>query len=422
MKVIFTIVSRNYLGLARVLGESLRRAEPGINFYVFTADAVDAVVKTHYPFPIIEAKSTIIKDENLWNECAFKYNVTEFCTFLKPYAFKYLFTEMGISDAIYLDPDIFVFSSFDEVWNALENKSIVLTPHILSLQEHYGGAVDEVQFLQFGIYNLGFLALNSNLDNMSFLSWWALRLNDHCYSVSTEGYFTDQKWANFIPVFFHDSYYLLNHLGSDVAPWNFHEREIVNTSSGYAVKLRGSLSPEVQKLIFIHFSGLDFKSINLSRLTYKDNGIMYEEDIVNMIRFYKEKLEEFSFNQYFGLGYEHQLFDNGVVIIDFYRRLYGGYLKRENRKVINPFLTSDGTFYSVLKRNGLLSKKAVTQKLGGLNNEQIHGKRWKVEILIRLMKLLLGVDRFMLIMEYLNNNTTPDRLVYLLRGVSDLNK
>ncbi|MVT07441.1 hypothetical protein [Chitinophaga tropicalis] len=418
MKAIFTIVSRNYLGLARVLGESLRIVEPEVHFYVFTADTVDVAVRNEYPFTIIETKDTVIKDPLLWKECAFKYNVTEFCTFLKPYAFEYLFSVLNVADAIYLDPDIFAFSSFSDVWTALETKSIVVTPHIMQLKKEYDGAIEEGQFLNYGIYNLGFLALKRNPEVMTYLTWWALRLNRFCYDSSREGYFTDQKWANFIPVFFNESYFLLNHLGSDVAPWNFHEREIVKTTTGYKVKLRTGNSSE-QDLIFVHFSGLDFKSIDLSNLSYKDAGISYHDDIIQLIRFYKEKLDEFSFNQYFSLGYEHKYFDNGTVIINFYRRLYSGYLKKYGQGWKDPFSTADGSFYNLLKQKGLLSKQNTSNVAAPVLNQQgRQDKKKKIEILFRLLKKVLGFDRFILLMEYLNNNTEPEKLVYLLENDS----
>jgi len=414
MKAIFTIVSRNYLGLARVLGESLKLSEPGVNFYVFTADTVDTEVVKEYPFKVIQTKDDVISDQLLWNECAFKYNVTEFCTFLKPYAFKYLFDVMAIEDAIYLDPDIFVFSSFTEVWNALQAHKIVLTPHIMQLQEQFEGAIGEGQFLNYGIYNLGFLALKRSNEVSVFLNWWGLRLNQFCYDSSREGYFTDQKWANFIPVFFNDSYYLLNHLGSDVAPWNFHEREIVSDNGDYKVKLRNG-GGEKQKLIFVHYSGLDFKSIDLSNLSYKDAGISYHKDIIELIRFYKGKLDEFAFNQYFSLGYEHKYFDNGVTIINFYRRLYSGYLRKYGRGWANPFSTNEDSFYELLRKNGLLSKVIASSAIPTiLNTGERQGKKRKMEYAFRLLKKVLGFDRFILLMEYLNNNTEPEKLVYLL--------
>jgi hypothetical protein len=59
---------------------------------------------------------------------AFKYQLVEFNTALKPTFLKSIFSE-GFDSVIYLDPDIKVFSALSPVLNALSSSDIVLTPH-----------------------------------------------------------------------------------------------------------------------------------------------------------------------------------------------------------------------------------------------------------------------------------------------------
>ena len=84
----FTIVAKNYIGLGQILGESLRRHNPDIDFSIFVSDEFEHQ-PANLPKEIIIAKDVLsgISREQ-WLDMAFKYDLTEFCTAIKPFFFE----------------------------------------------------------------------------------------------------------------------------------------------------------------------------------------------------------------------------------------------------------------------------------------------------------------------------------------------
>ncbi len=84
----FTIVAKNYIGLAQILGQSLQRQNPAIDFRIYVADEMTDGNATLPPNVVIA--KTALKDlsDSQWTDMAFKYDLTEFCTAIKPFCFE----------------------------------------------------------------------------------------------------------------------------------------------------------------------------------------------------------------------------------------------------------------------------------------------------------------------------------------------
>ncbi|MGZ7160610.1 MAG: hypothetical protein ACXVHR_09055, partial [Methanobacterium sp.] len=145
----------------------------------------------------------------------------------------------------------YVMDEFTELYSILNNHSIVVTPHTLAPEDKdHSVAIrgNEIQLLQKGIFNLGFLAIRRDANSECFLSWWTDRLLQYCYDDTPNGLFTDQKWVDLAPCFY--DVFILKHPGYNVAPWNYSKRTIHTAENGdYLV------NSEAVK--FVHFSGLD---------------------------------------------------------------------------------------------------------------------------------------------------------------------
>jgi hypothetical protein len=125
MNAIFTIVAKNYIGLAQVLGQSIRK-HSNVDFFIFVADEWDENNASHLALPanVLFAKKCLNVDDMQWNELAFKYNLVEFCTSIKPKCFQYLFHQKGYRHVVFSDPDVFFFNSPDEIFTQLDSCSI----------------------------------------------------------------------------------------------------------------------------------------------------------------------------------------------------------------------------------------------------------------------------------------------------------
>ena len=136
MNCAFTICAKNYLAQALTLRESFLKHNPSLNFFIFLADKIDGVEDVD---GVVALDKSWIPD---WVNMAFKYDVIEFNTSINPFCFGKLFKE-GYEKVIYLDPDIYVTRPLDYIYECLNNKSVVLTPHYCDIEEHFDGAVSE---------------------------------------------------------------------------------------------------------------------------------------------------------------------------------------------------------------------------------------------------------------------------------------
>lgn len=239
----FTICSKNFTAYARTLYESLTSHHPGAEFYMFLCDGPDPRFDpATLPFKVVPLTSLDIPDVE---GMAQRYNITEFNTAIKPFAFRYLFKVRDAKEVVYLDPDILVTSPLEEVLDALnEGADCVLTPHILNPAE--GAEVSDDKMLLFGIYNLGFLALRQTPRVLQIVEWWGRRLERECIIALEKGLFVDQKWADLFPAYIPNTF-VLRHAGYNVAYWNVPQRSIARRN--------GIWMANDEPLRFAHFSG-----------------------------------------------------------------------------------------------------------------------------------------------------------------------
>ena len=289
----FTICSKNFLAHARTLHKSVNLYYPKSRFFLVLCDRVEGFIEpTEEPFEFI-----YLEELNLPNldEMAERYNITEFNTAVKPFAFLHLMNQYGFNSVVYLDPDLLLVSRMEELDSMLmEGAEAVLTPHILQPAEH--DEVNDASMLLFGIYNLGFLALSNTSSVQNFLSWWGRRLEHHCIIQLDKGIFVDQKWADLLPAFVKDVY-ILHHPGYNVAYWNLPQRRI-------------TLSDDIwlangQPLRFVHFSGSNIDDPNVFSRHSQQVTIDSIGELRYLLDYYREQVFEQGHQFYRKLPYAY---------------------------------------------------------------------------------------------------------------------
>jgi glycosyltransferase involved in cell wall biosynthesis len=245
-----TICAANYLPFAKTLASSFLKFHPKSKFYLLLVDGDVSEI----PFDL-GLEITIIKpsdldlDLEIFMRMAIYYDVTELSTALKPFGLKYLL-DTGSEIAIYLDPDIEVFSELVEIPKHLESANIALTPHSL-----HGFPDDDLRpsardIMASGTFNLGFIAVKNSTQSYEFLAWWNKKLIFDCIADIENNLFTDQRWIDFVPSYFNFS--IIRNYGYNVAYWNLHERKLN--------KVDGVICANEDKLGFFHFSGFNPKT------------------------------------------------------------------------------------------------------------------------------------------------------------------
>ena len=129
---------------------------------------------------------------------------------------------------------------------------------------------NEAIFLNYGVYNLGFLAVRPTSETTKMLKWWSEKLATQCFDQTESGIFVDQLPMTFVPVFYEEVQVSKNP-GYNFAYWNFHERAISERDGKYYIN-------EKYPLVFFHFS--NFKPVYPIDITSKQDRFSLDKQPV----------------------------------------------------------------------------------------------------------------------------------------------
>lgn len=405
MDAVFTIVTKNYMPQARTLGDSLQNANHKLAFFIVLADEVEGRIDLgKEKYPVIEVKDIGIDS---YRDMAFKYDLVEFCTAIKPFVIEYLFDKYGYQKIIFFDPDIYVYSALDVVLDLLNDHFVVLTPHVTQFDGAESGSKPDDDYLRCGVFNLGFIALNSSPKGRELLAWWRTKTQDKGYADFSEGLYVDQKWADMIPCFDDDGVCIARHPGFNVAHWNMHQRSITKSQSGYQVN--------GQSLIFFHFSGYDPSCPDMISRPH-GKGPVSLQGRPEYQELYRDYRERWLINQ--GPNdfntYAFSKFDNGVRIYSYQRRLYRK-LSENGFKYVDPFSTGPQTYYFLLKANRMLIvNQGIEGEFRKRNIAGAENKLRKIKKIMLLMKKVMGIKHYHLLLRVINSLSRPEEQAFLL--------
>lgn len=240
---ICTIIAKNYLAAARCLTDSFLEHHPDGQVFVLVIDDPDGFFDPGQEhFSTVRINEIGIKD---LKALIHRYTTLELSTAVKPFFLEYLFRRFGRQKLCYFDPDIHFYQPITEIWQLLESYGIVLIPHLLDFLD------DELQpselnILQSGCYNLGFIGLAHHFELDRFLHWWQRKVTKQCVVDFNNGLFVDQRWIDLVPGFF-SRVHIHKDPGCNVAYWNLNHRRIEYEDGVYTVN--------GVPLKFFHFSG-----------------------------------------------------------------------------------------------------------------------------------------------------------------------
>lgn len=383
---IFTITARNYLSLALTLGKSVAHHHPEVRFSICVADGLEGVSMpyAHQGHQLLDAREVL--PEHVFEDMAFKYDVTEFCTSVKPAVFKFIFNGEPDTDLVYyLDPDTHLYSRLDPITEGTPDKTLYLAPHLLKCEVADRNPYPEYHHLWEGIFNLGFCAVRRTTSMLLVLDWWDARLRAYCYADHFDGLHTDQKWMDYAPVYFRNQLEIVQHYGANVAHWNLIERPLTRIDGQYRA------GPDA--LIFFHFSGFDFKGSALNKYVPQRAQEAYMSQIVmNFAEDYRRAVMSNGYDTLIKMPYRFARFDDETPVSKPHRRLYREFVK--DTPVSQPF-SKDGTFYRVLKSSALLdSSPAAAANYSKATVGNVEGKIQMVGRAMRLMAKGLGFRRY----------------------------
>jgi hypothetical protein len=383
---IFTVCNIAYLHKALVLADSVsENSNYKINIFLFDKKQDLNLKKNNFIIHWIE-------ELNIPNflHLAFRYDIIELSTALKPYITLFLLNEYD--KVVFFDPDILIFSDVSSIFNDLDNNSILLTPHYTTPQTD-DLTESDTGMMRFGSFNLGFYGVRKSDQSIAFLNWWSKRCIDLCYMESQFGLSTDQKWVSIAPCFFQDIKISFN-LGYNVAPWNSWERRIKQFPDGdFYVN-------EKYKLVFFHFSNFDQNDPGyLNKRSLFEKGLFREDYFeIGSIYLAKHQKKQEELIHLSKVTYAYNYMSDGKYITPLLRQAYSS-LYFDLISVINPF-EADGAVAKFAKKNYLISYyiKPVGYNNNLLNNTNIY--KFQLSIINRILRLilfLLGPNKFSLL-------------------------
>lgn len=340
----YTSFSYSYLDRARVLAASLKRQHPDwILWAVLTDRAPPGFILdwSREDFDhMITAEDLFGDTTNSW---LFRHDIVEACTAVKGRALQHIMDQQGAEKIFYFDPDIALFNEMTPVEEMLNASAIVLTPHQLDPDnkvDHQAIRDNEITSLDYGIFNLGFVAVANCTEGRRFADWWADRLEDWCHDRLDIGLFVDQKWCNLVPCFF-DDVKVLRDPGYNVASWNLSQRDMAFDMNGRAL-INGV------PLRFYHFTKLGPVGDTMTRRYAGDNTEVYE-----LWWWYRDQVRSNIDKNIPARWWHYGHFANGTPITKKVRELYRSRIDLQNA-FQQPFDTGESSLHAWLSREGHL--------------------------------------------------------------------
>ena len=213
-----TIAAKARLPSARVVASSFAEHHPGVPFFVQLADELDGCFDpAPEPYELIGLDALDLPD---LRTRAFRYEREQLSYALTPTLLRYLLRR-GFERVLFIKQESLVCGSLEEALARLDDDAVLLTPHLLEPL----GAERELNILQSGVYNLGFLGVADRAPAREFLAWWEARLATDCRHAVSDGLHWEQRWADLVPSLF-DAVGVWRDERVNVGHWNLPERSV----------------------------------------------------------------------------------------------------------------------------------------------------------------------------------------------------
>lgn len=305
---VFTIAAKNYLHYARTLLDSVATHAPGVDRVLALCDRADGHDFSGDSFRVLELPALPLPDRDAF---IFQYTLLELNTAIKPFVIEELF-RAGYEQVIYFDPDICIYRDLAPLRALLDQHDVVLTPHLTQPCGDAGHPGD-LEILQAGTYNLGFIGLRRAPDTARLVRWWAEKMERDCVVDLPRGLFVDQKWMDFAPAFVARTH-IVRDPGWNAAYWNLAHRPLTQQADGR----HAGDAP----LTFFHFSGFNHEAGIFSK--HQDRHTLDSLGPAGraLCDDYLQRLRRFGYPATTRLPYAYAAFSDGTPVPDAARALF----------------------------------------------------------------------------------------------------
>lgn len=244
-----TLFDSGYLSRGIAMYESLRRFCSNFHLYIFAFDDVcyDFFAQKNLDDITIISLGEF-EDERLLSAKMNRSN-GEYCWTCTPSIVLYVLNHYNVESCIYVDADLFFFSSPQVLIDEVGKDSVLITEH------RYTKKYDQTEAS--GKYCVQFVYFRNDNRARIVLEWWRNACLDWCYSRVEDGKFGDQKYLDDWCVRF-EGVHELQHLGGGVAPWNMQQYSFIKKGGKiYGIE---NVTLKEFEVVFFHFHALAFLS------------------------------------------------------------------------------------------------------------------------------------------------------------------
>ncbi len=269
-RIFCTCVTSNYLNFILPLKRNLINSGNSEDLYVFVADNdISPLSKDIEGITFIsvnELPDAVIKEMLLY------FGPGELANALKPFCIEYLLKNIHSDEVIFIDCDLYFVSKLPNLFiEQLQNKLMLFTPHITEIKPLNDRVPREIDIVDMGILNGGFIAVKNDSKTFEILAWLKERFAYFGFDDRKNGYFLDQKLLPLLLTLFPDEVGIEFSPSLNIAFWNSHERNVEKRGNTYWINEK--------PVIFFHMSGVKQTSIDNQISVYsgeKENTAILE--------------------------------------------------------------------------------------------------------------------------------------------------
>ena len=251
MNIYCTLFDSNYLTRGLAMYQSIKDTGEAFRLFIFAFDDLTHDILIKMALPNVEVVSLQNFESDMLLSLKKERSRAEYCWTCTPFSILYVMERYGVSEATYLDADLFFFNKPELLLQEFRDSGC----DVMISKHRYSPQYVKLQETS-GIYCVQFMTFKNNENGLAVLKWWRDRCIECCTSKPQDGKFGDQKYLDDWPERF-CGIHVMKNLGGGVAPWNVLQYVV---SRGPAI--------DNQKAIFYHYHG--FKVLEDG--TYKLNS------------------------------------------------------------------------------------------------------------------------------------------------------
>jgi hypothetical protein len=132
---------------------------------------------------------------------------------------------------------------------------------------------------------------------------------------------------------------------------------------------------------------------------------------------YNKALSNSDFLRYSNFKYSYNFFDNGISVLSIHRRIYRRLIELENFQFYHPFSVTENSYYSILKKQGLIDKSITSaDKITNKTINNFGRKLYYVNLFFIFLKNIIGIRRYSILIRFLKRYSAEENQIFLVKN------